>query len=355
VAEVEKQFTRLDAAVAALKRAQVKLKGYRASVLKMACEGRLVPTEAKLAEAEKRSYETGEQLLARVLHERRTSWETEQVATANQRGNTRKAGKWSAGFKEPPEPILSGLPELPIGWCWATLRQLGELNRGVSKHRPRDDAKLYGGRYPFIQTGDVKHSRGRIREHVQTYSEYGLSQSRLWPTGTLCITIAANIAETGILGYPACFPDSVVGFVFNGDPVVVRFIEIFFRTAKARLARFAPATAQKNINIGTLSALAVPLPPLAEQHRIIAELDRRLSAVDQLDAAVDFDMRRGVRLRQAILKRAFEGKLVRQDPNDEPAAVLLKRIRASRAVSASKRAGPSAQKRNTKITAESAS
>ncbi len=103
------------------------------------------------------------------------------------------------------------------------------------------------------------------------------------------------------------------------------------------------------------STLGRCLPPLAEQHRIIAELDRRLSAVDQLDAAVDFDMRRGVRLRQAILKRAFEGKLVRQDPNDEPAAVLLKRIRASRAVSASKRAGPSAQKRNTKITAESAS
>lgn len=170
-----------------------------------------------------------------------------------------------------------------------------------------------------------------IRSHDQTYSEYGLAQSRLWPTGTLCITIAANIAETGVLGYPACFPDSVVGFVFDGDPVVVRFIQVFFQTAKAQLVRFAPATAQKNINIDTLSALAIPLPPLAEQRRIIAEVDRRFSVIDKLETVIDFDFKRAARLRPALLKRAFEGRLVHQDPGDEPAGVLLERIRAARA------------------------
>ena len=101
---------------------------------------------------------------------------------------------------------------VPSGWHLVKLSDLGEVNRGRSRHRPRDAAHLYGGSYPFIQTGDVKASGGRIVSYTQTYSEEGLAQSRLWPENTMCITIAANIAETGILTFPACFPDSVIGF-----------------------------------------------------------------------------------------------------------------------------------------------
>ena len=209
--------------------------------------------------------------------------------------------------------------------------QLGELNRGRSRHRPRDDARLFGGTYPFIQTGDVKRSGGYIRNHSQTYSDAGLAQSRLWPAGTLCITIAANIAESGILTYEACFPDSVVGFRMEGHDQTVRFFQFFLDTAKAELSRFAPATAQKNINLETLCDLAIPLPPFAEQQRIVTEVERRLSVIDELEMQVGANLRRAERLRQAVLKRAFEGKLVPQDPNDEPASVLLKRIRAERA------------------------
>ncbi len=90
------------------------------------------------------------------------------------------------------------------------LNELGKVNRGKSKHRPRNDPILYGGKYPFIQTGDVKHSPFYVTTHSVTYNEKGLAQSKLWPKGTLCITIAANIAETAILSYPACFPDSIV-------------------------------------------------------------------------------------------------------------------------------------------------
>jgi type I restriction enzyme S subunit len=134
---------------------------------------------------------------------------------------------------------------LPRGWRLVNLPDIGELSRGKSKHRPRNESKLYGGPYPFIQTGDIRESGGTIRKHTQTYSEAGLSQSRLWPAGTLCITIAANIGETAILSYPACFPDSVVGFLHDGDPATVRFIELYLRTAKTELGRLAPATAQK--------------------------------------------------------------------------------------------------------------
>ncbi len=250
VAEIEKHFTRLDAAVAALKRAQANLKRYRAGVLKAACEGRLVPTEAELARAEGRDYEPAGRLLERILAERRARWQSQD--------NRRRK------YKEPAAPDTSELPDLPEGWVWAKLPQLGELNRGKSKHRPRNEPRLLGGPYPFVQTGDIRQSRGLVTHHSQTYTDFGLLQSRLWPTGTLCITIAANIADTGILTYPACFPDSVVGFISDYDPVTTRFLEVFMRTARDELERFAPSTAQKNINLRVLSNLAIPVPPLAD-------------------------------------------------------------------------------------------
>ena len=316
VAEIEKQITRLGASVVALKRVQANLKRYRASVLKAACEGRLVPTEAELARAEGRDYEPADRLMERILAERRARWESQ----AKRRGK----------YKEPVAPDTSALPELPEAWRWVTLPQLGELNRGKSKHRPRNDPRLLGGPYPFLQTGDIRHSQGLVTCHSQTYTEYGLAQSRLWPSGTLCITIAANIAETGILSYPACFPDSVVGFVCDNDPVITKFIEFFIRTEREGLERFAPATAQKNINLKVLSDLVVSLPPLAEQHRIVAEVERRLSVIQQTESAVEANLTRAERLRQSILKQAFSGNLVPQDPNDEPASALLERIRAER-------------------------
>ena len=205
VAEIEKHFTRLDASVAALERIRANLKRYRASVLKAACEGKLVATEAELARAEGRQYEHADELLERILKERRALWES-------QPSGRRK-------YKEAGGPDVSSLPPLTEGWAWARIPQLGELNRGKSKHRPRNDPRLLGGPYPFVQTGDVRHSGGLITRHSQTYTEFGLAQSRLWPPGTLCITIAANIADTdGILSYEACFPDSVVGFVSTWGP-----------------------------------------------------------------------------------------------------------------------------------------
>lgn len=290
VAEIEKQFTRLDVGVAALRRVQANLKRYRAAVLKAACEGRLVPTEAELAKAEGRTYETGKQLLARILADRRKNW--------HGRGK----------YKEPAAPDTRNLPPLPEGWTWATMPQLGELSRGKSKHRPRDDAQLYGGSYPFIQTGDVRKSNGTIRDHTQTYSEFGLQQSRLWPEGTLCITIAANIAATGILTFKACFPDSVVGFTQERDSATTRYVEFFIRTAKEKLEQFAPATAQKNINLDVLQKVAVPLPPLAEQIRVVAEIERRLSVIEELEAEVTANLQRAARLRQSVLQRAFSGR-----------------------------------------------
>lgn len=221
--------------------------------------------------------------------------------------------------------------ELPSSWRWLRLPELGELDRGKSKHRPRNDARLFGGKHPFVQTGEVRTAGQYLTGYSKTYSDFGLRQSKLWPKRTVCITIAANIAETTILGIEACFPDSVVGFLCDKDKVLPEYIEFFIRTAKADLARFAPATAQKNINLDILAAVAIPVAPLEEQRMIVESVTAAFNRLDRLEAEAAKTRAMLDRLEAAILARAFRGELVPQDPEDEPATVLLDRIRAQRA------------------------
>ncbi|WP_313493461.1 restriction endonuclease subunit S [Stenotrophomonas sp.] len=176
--------------------------------------------------------------------------------------------------------------ELPRNWTWTTLPAVGELSRGKSRHRPRNDPSLYvGGSIPLVQTGDVARAHGIVRTHSAMYNAEGLAQSRLWPVGTMCITIAANIADSAILGFEACFPDSVVGFIPDLPELDVRYFEFFLRTAKSNLQNFAPSTAQKNINLEILGLLSVPLPPVNEMHRIVSKVDHVMALCDQLKAS----------------------------------------------------------------------
>ena len=159
-----------------------------------------------------------------------------------------------------------GLPEL-------TLPELGEFGRGVSKHRPRNDPKLLGGKYPLIQTGEVANSGLYITSYENTYSELGLKQSKMWQAGTLCITIAANIAKTAILTFDACFPDSVVGFKAN-DRTNNIFIHYWFSFFQAILEAQAPESAQKNINLKILSELKIIVPPIEQQNEFVAFVEQ---------------------------------------------------------------------------------
>ena len=157
----------------------------------------------------------------------------------------------------------------PKGWKTNLLKNLGELNRGVSKHRPRNDPELLNGSYPLVQTGDVSNADTYIKEYSSTYSEVGLKQSRMWSKGTLCITIAANIAKTGILTFDACFPDSVVGFI-PGEQTNQIYIHHWFSFFQRILEEQAPQSAQKNINLQILGNLSVMLPPLTLQNEFAA-------------------------------------------------------------------------------------
>lgn len=286
---IDTLFAEIDAGEAALADARAGMETYRKALLKAAMTGELTANWRRNNPPE----ETGEQLLQRILSDRRTRWKADPK-------NARKK------YVEPAGPDTDGLPELPDGWVWGTLQQLGDFGRGKSKHRPRNDPKLYGGPYPFIQTGIVADSDGDIDRFEQTYSELGRSQSKLWPAGTLCITIAANIAKTGVLTFDACFPDSIVGLAC-AEGVNPRYIELFIRTVREELDRWAPATAQKNINLETLYEVAVPVPPTIEQSRIV-ELSRQETGLEE--ALADAGLKTlSSTLRQSILAAAFRGEL----------------------------------------------
>jgi type I restriction enzyme S subunit len=188
----------------------------------------------------------------------------------------------------------------PKGWPTQTFRDIGTLDRGKSRHRPRDAPHLYGGPHPFVQTGDVARSGGVITAYAQTYSDAGLAQSKLWPVGTLCITIAANIAETGVLAFEACFPDSVVGFL-PGENVRTDYIQNWLHFLKPTLAAQAPQAAQKNINLEILRNLNVPIPPMSLQvvfEKYVKQL--RSTEACQLAATTVGD-----RLFQSLLAQVF--------------------------------------------------
>lgn len=157
---------------------------------------------------------------------------------------------------------------------WKTLSEIAkDFGRGKSKHRPRNDARLYGGDIPFIQTGDIREAGKWIENYSQTYSAFGVEQSKKWEKGTLCITIAANIAETGLLGFEACFPDSIIGFVANPEFAITEYVFYYLNSIKDYLANKSYGSAQDNLNLSTFSSLKIPVLSLEIQSRIVQVLD----------------------------------------------------------------------------------
>lgn len=325
VEEIDKQFTRLDAAVTALKRLQTNLKRYRASVLKAACEGRLVPIEAELARREGRSYEPASALLERILTERRCHWEAAR--------NNSKKGK----HKDPRTLDRSILPALPEGWEWGSLGSIGELKGGLTKgqkRKPTDNVR----QVPYLRVANVQRGYLDLSEIKTIDATPGEVEELRLVDGDVLFNEGGDRDKLG-RGWvwegkiPECVHQN---HVFRArllpDLIQPKFLSWYGNSIGQRYFEDEgkQTTNLASLNMTKLSMLPVPVPPAAEQKRIVAELERRISVIDEIEAEVDADMRRSERLRQGILKRAFEGKLVPQDPNDEPASVLLERIRAQR-------------------------
>lgn len=183
------------------------------------------------------------------------------------------------------------------------------FGRGKSRHRPRNAPFLYGGDYPFVQTGDIRNSSGTVSTYTQTYSEHGLAQSKLWPAGTVCITIAANIAETAVLGFDACFPDSIVGMVANPDITFPEYVEFMLRYFAAELKALGKGSAQDNINLATFEAATFPFPAIATQVEVVEKLNRLTDVTSQLATTYETKIRSFDALRQSLLQKAFAGEL----------------------------------------------
>ncbi|MDS1663534.1 restriction endonuclease subunit S [Escherichia coli] len=281
--ELAENWTRISEHFDTLFTTEASVDALKQTILQLAVMGKLVPQDP--------NDEPASELLKRIAQEK---------AQLVKEGKIKKQ-KSLLPISDEEKPF-----ELPEGWEWSYLSDIGILARGRSKHRPRNDPTLYAdGTIPLVQTGDVARSNGCINTYSALYNQLGLSQSKLWNKGTLCITIAANIADSGILNFDACFPDSVVGFTPYENEIPVLYFHYFMMTIKSTLEKFAPSTAQKNINIDILSQLFFPCPPLQEFHRIVDKVQNLLSVCDVLRAYIQSAQQTQLHLADALTDAAI--------------------------------------------------
>lgn len=298
VAEIEKQFSRLDEAVANLKRVETNLKRYKAAVLKDAVEGRLVETEAELARREGRNYETGAQLLQRILETRRSQW------------------KGKGKYKEHAAPDTTDLPGLPEGWAYATAEQLTDENKAITYGVIKLGEPVTGG-VPVLRSSDVRQLRIDL-DNVKSISPMIAANYRrtFLSGGEVLMTVRGTLGGIAVVP-PKCSGYNVsreVAMLALVEPEMAQLVAFFIASAplESWLMRRTKGIAYTGINIETLKALPIPVPPIEEQDRIVAEVDRRLSLVREVENQVDVNLKRAERLRQSVLGSAFSGTVIGQ-------------------------------------------
>ena len=335
VAKIDDLFARLDEGIAALKRAQANLERYRASVLRAAVEGRL----SEQWRRENPLEETGEQLLRRILAKRRKRWEEDQLAKFAAKGRT-PPRNWKKRYKEPVEPDTGKLPELPPGWCWATVDQVGNVASGITKGGKKRDAPRRAVPYLRVANVQMGHLDLRVIKTIMASDDeirrYSLNSGDvLFNEGGDRDKLGRGWVWSGDL--EECLHQN---HVFRVRPFLRDYSSEFlshYGNSAAREWFFRRATQSVNlasINQTVLRSLPVPLPPLREQKHIVRTLTNELRSAETAGLGLARQLNHATILRQSILKRAFEGRLVSQAPDDESASVLLQRIRRERTAAA---------------------
>ena len=330
VEAIDSHLSRLDAAIAGLERAQANLKRYRASVLRAAVEGRLVPAEAELARQEGRDYAPAKVLLDRILSERRHRWEETELERLKTKGKAPSNDLWKGKYKDPAQPDLTGMPDLPEGWRWASLEQITSAVRVICYGILMPKEHIPNG-VLYVKVRDMKGDRLDVNSLPRTSPEIAAKYARAsLRTGDLLLAIR------GTYGRVVEVPPELDGGNITQDTARLDlhrelsrgYLRAYLLSPDAQnyFKRVARGVAVKGVNIAEVRTTPVSLPPPAEQERILKEVDLHLSLVDELEREIDQSRRRSDRLRQSILASAFAGKLAEQDPSDEPASDLLERI-----------------------------
>ena len=342
VEKLEELLSDLDAGVAELKAAQRKLGQYRQSLLKAAVEGALTAQWR----AQHTPTETGAQLLERILTERRARWEAKQLAKFEAQGKA-PPKDWRKKYPEPVRPDTEGLPDLPNNWAWGSLEQISEIQGGIQKQPSRT---AVSNKYPFLRVANVARGLLKLDEvHEIELFEGELERLALAKGDVLIVEGNGSITEIGRCAlWDGSIPNAVhQNHLIRARPIVLRshFVEAWLNSLRGieLMTKFSSTTSGSyTISVGKLSKIPIPIPPIQEQQAIIDFLAAGLDEQTRQQEAVRQSLKQSAAQRKNILKAAFSGQLVPQDPDDEPAAVLLERIRAERAAvaPAARRARP---------------
>lgn len=329
VAKLEELLSDLDAGVAELKATQKKLAQYRQSLLKAAVEGTLTAEWR----AKHTPTETGAQLLERILAERRARWEARQLAKFKEQGKA-PLKDWQKKYPEPVQPAAADLTELPEGWVWATVDQLAYVGTGVTPLR--SNPKFFeGGAIPWVTSGALNAELVAAASELVTQTALEQCRLEVFPAGSLLIAMYGEGKTRGKcaeLIIDATINQAIAALVFDGTSKANKaFVKVFLLNSYERMRQQASGGVQPNLNLQIIKSIAVPLPSLAEQLEIVRQVAQEMGILQQLAASTEQGLKQSAAQRQNILRAAFAGQLVPQDPNDEPASVLLERIRAERA------------------------
>ena len=344
--KIDELFSSIDEGERALGRVRKLVERYRQSVLKAAVTGELT---REWREQHVGELESGEALLTRILEARRQTWEQSELAKMQAKGIRPTIDGWKTKYEVPQGPEKDTLANLPDGWAWSSLGQLFQVHGGSTPSRKRPE--YWNGNIPWVSSGEVAFCRIHKTEECISTAGYDNSSVKLHPAGTVLLAMIGEGKTRGqaaILSIPACHNQNAASIRVSGTPIPPEYIYHLLKLRYEQTRAVGQGGNQPALNGEIVKSITVPLPPLAELTRICEVIESQMASLDAIEASIAPQRRLIEAQRQTILREAFAGQLVPQDPTDEPASALLERIAAERAAAPKRTAAKATRTKKTK-------